>query len=186
MVETMEGINGGQFKLLTKSQIHQIHQNTLKILEDPGIVVDEPTALKIFDNAGAEVDLKQQRVKISEELVDEAIKKAPKGFIVYARDRSNNLKIGGNRVYFSPTSTHPFIFDLDTGERRSTVFSDCEKLVRLNDCLEMVHGNVCPVHPTDVPERVAHAYIMLASASNTSKIFRGRNYGRQIAKAPTT
>jgi len=177
-----EGLQGGQLKLLTKSQLHDIHQATLEVLKNPGISVNEPNVVKILDDMGAEVDFDQNRVHISESLVKEAINKAPSEFTVYARDPKNNLRMGGNRVYFSPISTQTFIFDLETEERRPTRFSDCENLVKLNDFLDMVHGNACSVHPNDVSEVAAHAYMMLACAKNTTKCFRGRNYGKQVAR----
>ncbi|RLG52995.1 MAG: trimethylamine methyltransferase, partial [Thermoproteota archaeon] len=51
-------------KILTKDQIENIHNATLEVLERTGVVFKHPEALKIFDEAGAYVDKKGQRVLI--------------------------------------------------------------------------------------------------------------------------
>ena len=50
-------------KALSKSEIKEIHEATLKLLEDTGMHIASEGALKILEETGAKVDFKTQRVK---------------------------------------------------------------------------------------------------------------------------
>jgi trimethylamine--corrinoid protein Co-methyltransferase len=171
---------GRKLEILSKDDLYNIHQATIQILEEIGIKSYSIDALKIFYDAGADVDFKERLIRIPETLLN-MVRKAPSCFTVFARNPKHNLKIGGDNVYYTPSSTLFFVFDLETGERRKATLRDCELLLKLNDALPFINGNACMVHPTDVPEHAAHAYMMLASILNTSKTFRGRCMGKQVA-----
>ncbi|MEM2193988.1 MAG: trimethylamine methyltransferase family protein [Candidatus Methanomethylicia archaeon] len=171
---------GRKLEILSREDLYAIHQATIQVLEEIGIKSYSMEALKIFYEAGANVDFKEKHIYIPEALLD-MVKKAPSCFTVFARNPKHNLEVGNDNVYYTPSSTLFFVFDLETGERRKATLRDCELLLKLNDALPLIHGNACMVHPTDVPEHAAHVYMMLASILNTSKTFRGRCRGKQVA-----
>jgi trimethylamine--corrinoid protein Co-methyltransferase len=146
------------------------------------MVFKHPGALKVFDEAGAHVDYNGQRVFIPTHLVEEAVRKAPSRFTWYARDPKKSIRFEHGKIYFGLVSTPPFVYDLETGQKRNATLADAENVVTLADYLNRVDEGYCAVHPLDVPDRVAHAYVMLAQIRNTDKCIRGRGRGTKIAK----
>lgn len=80
-------------QLLSKDDMDAIHQATLEVFMDPGILVTVPEARQVFKEGGCEVDESTQMVKIPEHVLDQALKTAPSEFVSYARDPKHNLDI---------------------------------------------------------------------------------------------
>ena len=178
----MKMCRGGRLNYLTDEDIQRIHMATLDVMENTGIVFQHQEALEILRESGARVDFEHQLVKFPPNIVEEAVRNAPSGFTWHARDPKNNLEIENANICFSPAATCPFVYDLETGERRKATFQDAVNLTRLADSLDLIGDGYCMVYPVDVPNHAAHVHMMLAMAENTSKCIRGRNNGSQIAK----
>ena len=69
-------------KFISKEEIKKIHDNSLRILEEVGVVIENERALKIFKDAGAEVI--ESKVKIPAKLVENAIKTVPSSFVLHS------------------------------------------------------------------------------------------------------
>ena len=129
-------IRGGQLKVLTKGQIKRIYLGILEILENVGVVFNEKNALKIFNDAGAVVDEKTRIVKIPQYLVEEAIRKTPRRFTVYARNSKYDVAMEDKVVWFEPMIGRKDVVDLNTGEKRPTSIEDARNLMKLVDALD--------------------------------------------------
>ncbi|MEM1508420.1 MAG: trimethylamine methyltransferase family protein [Thermofilaceae archaeon] len=158
-----------KFEILTRDEIDLIHESTVNVLERVGVKVFEPGALKLLGEAGAEVNQKEMKAKIPEELLKECLKKAPRRFSLYSRKSGYKLDLEDGRTYFSTQGTAVFIIDAITGERRPSTLKDVEKFYKLADALPNVHHATLVVHPTDIPEHVAHAYALSIAFRNTTK-----------------
>ncbi|MBT7289155.1 MAG: trimethylamine methyltransferase, partial [Chloroflexi bacterium] len=71
-----------RLKVLGKQQVDAIHASALEILATMGVKMEHPGALAMLKNAGCEV-FNEDWVKIPAELVEAAIKTAPKKFTLY-------------------------------------------------------------------------------------------------------
>ncbi len=138
-------------------------------MERVGVRVLEPGALELLREAGAEVDWREMRARIPEGLLRECLKKAPRRFSLYGRGSGYRLDLEEGRTYFSTQGTAVFVIDALTGERRPSTLRDVENFYRLADALPNVHHATLVVHPTDVPEHVAHVYALSAAFRNTTK-----------------
>jgi trimethylamine--corrinoid protein Co-methyltransferase len=154
----------------------------LEILQRTGVMFKHRQALKVFEEAGASVDYKSQRVYLPSHLVKEAIRKAPSRFDWHARSTENTLRLEGDRIHFGPVCTPVFVYDLETHERRYGSLKDFENISRLMDYLERVDDAYGAVHIRDVPDGAAHAFALLAQFKNTDKCMRGRARGTTVAK----
>lgn len=65
-------------KFISKEEIKKIHENSLRVLEEVGVVIENERALKIFKDAGASVE--DNKVKIPAKLVENALKTVPSSF----------------------------------------------------------------------------------------------------------
>ena len=168
----MKSIRGGQLKLLNRDQILDIHYATLEVLEQTGVNVKSEKALRVLEEAGAEVDPNQQIAKIPPHLVEEAIRKNPSRFTLYGRNPQKKCKFEDGRVYFSVSGAPPNVLDLD-GIRRRATYKDIENLIRITDALEYIHipGAILPgaVEEIGVPESVAMARRFFLRLKNTDK-----------------
>ncbi|NIU84919.1 MAG: hypothetical protein GWN64_15950, partial [Candidatus Thorarchaeota archaeon] len=102
-----KAVRGGQLKVLSRDQILDVHYATLDVLQHIGVVVHSEEALKVLDEAGADVDYKKERAWIPPHLVEEAIRKTPHGFKLCGRNPKKYCKLEGNRVYFCTAAKPP-------------------------------------------------------------------------------
>jgi len=165
-------VRGGQLKVLSRDQLRDVHYATLDVLQHTGVVVHSVEALKVLDEAGADIDRKKERAWIPPHLVEEAIRKTPHGFKLYGRNPKKYCKLEGNRVYFCTAAGPPHVLDLN-GERRRVTIKDFENLVKLTDALENidlagagVHGMVEEI---GLPEAIQRAGEFLRTMKNTNK-----------------
>ena len=161
-------LRGRTVEVLSRDEIHEVHQAVLAILKDPGIRIKHEEALDIFKRGGADVDLEKQAVHIPSSLVDYALNHAPRFMTVCGRDPKYDLK-SYNGIHYSSGHGATFIIDIDTGERRPSTKKDLENNVRIHDALENTHFIFPEIYPQDVPEAVLDRHISQALLSNTEK-----------------
>ena len=66
-------------EVLTQDELETIHEASLNILAEVGMVVDEKELLHLLAEAGTEVDFQTGLVKIPRELTQQALRTAPSG-----------------------------------------------------------------------------------------------------------
>ena len=124
--------------ILTEDQIERIHHTTLEILEQTGARFEQEKALEVLDDAGCMVDHEDQMVRFPPALVEDCIGKCPSSFVYRAREAKNNVRMGGNRVYFGPwvamNKGNP-----ETGDRIRPTRQQAAEAVRIVDALDRVH-----------------------------------------------
>lgn len=112
-----EGVLVKPYERLEKAQIEKIHEASLSILSDPGIISYNREAAEIFGDSGAEVSSHNGywRVSIPERLVEESVKKAPSVVKLSARDKGDSLILDGKepRVRFGTGSESNIILNID-------------------------------------------------------------------------
>ena len=159
------------FQLLTKSQIEQIHEATLEIMERIGIDFRHSPSLDILSHGGARVD--GHRVFFPRQMVEAGLRKAPSEFTLYARNPKHNLIFGGTHNLYAPANCPPFVTDLDKGRRYGTL-NDFENLVKLTHSSQNLDmcSNIL-VEPTDIVENLRSAKTTYACLQLSDKCFMG-------------
>jgi trimethylamine--corrinoid protein Co-methyltransferase len=71
---------------LSEDEKQRIHRDSIKILSQVGVKFMSNKALKILEKNGAGVNYDTRIAKMPEEMVDEALKRAPKTFVLGARN----------------------------------------------------------------------------------------------------
>ena len=77
-----------------------LHEHTIQVLADPGVAFHSKKALKIFKRHGMNVD--GNVVRFQPDQITSALETAPSSFTVKARNRENDLHIGGHETVFAP------------------------------------------------------------------------------------
>jgi len=84
---------------LGDEQLAHLKSTTLEILAEIGFRCPSSKALAIYAEHGAEVDFVSQIVKLSPDLVLEAMSRAPRTYILGARSEGFDLQLDGTKMY---------------------------------------------------------------------------------------
>ncbi len=136
--------------VLSADQLEQVHEASLTILEQQGLVFLLEEARTLLSEAGAEVDEAKKLVRFDRELVLSNVAKAPASFTLHARNPAHNLSIGGKHLVICSVASAPNCSDLDRG-RRTGNHADFQNFIRLGQSLNIMHmfGGY-PVEPIDL------------------------------------
>ena len=136
------------FKLLSDEEIESIHQATLRILAEIGLVLAEPKSRALLTGAGAIVQ--DKRVLFPPELVEKCITAAGKKTII--RGRGGAVKtLGDGGLYFHNLGGAPQVYDTNTNTRRLAMIQDVHDSTRLLDAMDNCHTITPFFTPTEVP-----------------------------------
>jgi len=128
-------------KILTDSQVEQIHTASLNVLDEVGFKYESNKVLKLLEEHGCRVDYKTMIAKIPPSLVEWAIAKTPSSFFLRARDPEKSIRLGGNTIYFMNSAGARYV-DIDTGMVTMPTLEQNNIGVLISDSLDSV--NVFP------------------------------------------
>ncbi len=131
------GQAGGSFAPLAETEIEQIYDTALKLLENLGMG-EVPERLRADLLAAGVSQGDQDRVLFPRSLVENTIGLAAKSFVLHGRDESRSIEIGGDRVYFGTGGAAVQTLDLDSGLYRPATLTDLHDFTRLQDVLTNV------------------------------------------------
>jgi trimethylamine--corrinoid protein Co-methyltransferase len=122
-----------------KSEIlaNLVHEKSVEILNEVGFCVPDNHVLVLLDSVGFLRDKESQMVRITPDLLDEALKTLPKDTRLYSRD-GGELEKFGVEPCFMGAGTPVNVFDLDSGAHRSATRQDVRHFVTIQDALPQV------------------------------------------------
>jgi len=82
-----------------KEELDAIHSATLKVLRNVGVKFPDKSALDALKAAGADVDYKNEVARFPENIVKDALKRAPHAVTLCRRDPSHNIRFRYRRPY---------------------------------------------------------------------------------------
>ena len=151
---------------LPEDKIEAIHAASLKVLETTGIKVESKQALDTLKEAGAKVDYAKHHVTIPRNLVEEALRRAPKTIRYAARNPKYDFVLDKRESHFCADGGVPFSLDWESGRRRYSTVADVARCSIIADYLEHVH-TVSLGSALDVPEPMQSIMGMYTRLSNT-------------------
>jgi len=141
-------------RVLSEQEIGAIHDGTMRILRDAGVMVHHADALELLARAGADVDADSKIARLGENLVTDSIERAGKRYVLYGRDPQRTARFGyGDFVLMSSPGQYSWI-DTDSGERRPATVADALEAIKLGDALE----NITIVGSMAQPEEISEAW----------------------------
>ena len=115
--------------------LDRLKQSTLQILERVGVRFDSPRALALLKEHGAHVEDDSHVVRFPPQLVLEAMARAPRHFVLGARDRSCDLDLASGDTFCTTDGCGTQMVDFETRELRSSTKADVAAVTRLVDAL---------------------------------------------------
>ena len=181
-----KGLEGGSYKPLTPEDIARINETVLRIIEEIGCEVNSDKALAVLEKVGAKVDREHRRVRLSRDIVQELIGKAPSEVTLCGRDEKDDIHLGGSRVYTGTGGTALNIYEPDTGESRPATLDDLINITRLVERLDNIHLFLLPTYLNELPVEQVDVNRFFAGLDNTTKHIMGGVYtaegARQVIK----
>jgi trimethylamine--corrinoid protein Co-methyltransferase len=126
-----------QSQFLSPEEQKTIHEESLKILREVGALYHSDRALKILANSGAAVDKDTKIARIPAEMVDQALKTAPKSFVLGARVAENDFVLPSAYSGYVLDNGGIFTRDFNTGERRNANFQDHKDFLKVFDEMKL-------------------------------------------------
>jgi trimethylamine--corrinoid protein Co-methyltransferase len=151
---------GFDLQVLTKQELTRIRTATLDVLERAGVSFPSKKALDILQEHGAQVDRETQIVRISADLVNEAMRKAPRTYQLAGRAEGTELLLDGNSSYFGTDGCGTETVDFETGGIRASTKDDVARMAQVSDYLSSIafywpmvsaqdYGWTAPLHELD-------------------------------------
>lgn len=125
------------YAVATEDQIEQIHETSLRILEEAGLAFYDERAVARLREHGVDVD-DESIARFDRSLVEEYLAMAPETFRWRARNPERSVTIGGRHIAFAPVAGPPYIDDLERG-RRSSTHADLIDLIKLTQASPHLH-----------------------------------------------
>jgi trimethylamine--corrinoid protein Co-methyltransferase len=157
------------FKVLSDREIVQIHEASVSILENTGVMIHSKKALDLLNSKGAAVDYEKKVVKISGKMIESCLKTIPKTIDLYDRNGNKYLTLGDGVPKCASGHNAIFIIDAETNERRNSTVKDVENFAIISDKLEDIDVVGVPVMPQDVTPQATLIYAVKALYENTTK-----------------
>ena len=170
-------------KFLGKEEEDLVHEQSLLVLKEIGVMVHSESVLKMLGKAGAQIDAKKMIAKIPENLVMSAVSKAPKHFSLCAREPKNDVVLPSTKYpYICTNGLSVYMTDLETGKKRPTTRKDLADFAKLADSLEAVSYFWPEVTAGDVPEKAHNLHEIWVSLLAASKHVQGDSVDGDDAK----
>ncbi|WP_025771330.1 trimethylamine methyltransferase family protein [Thioalkalivibrio sp. HK1] len=132
------GLSGGGYRPLSASDIRQIHEATLEVLETIGLSDAIPSCIEAVIAAGGSLNA-EGRLLFPRALVEDTIAKAARDIVLCGQDPRHDMELRSERIYFGTAGAAVHIVDPRTREYRESTLADLYDIARLVDRLEHIH-----------------------------------------------
>jgi trimethylamine--corrinoid protein Co-methyltransferase len=168
---------------LSKEEEDLIHEQSIEMLSKFGVLIRSDSILDLLAENGSEVDHVKKIAHIPENIVLQAIASAPKGFVLRARNRSNDVELPSTGLpYLTTDGLTLYVQDIDSGERRDATRRDFAQFAKLADALEAVSFFWPVVTISDVPRAAHNLYELWDSFNNCTLHVQGDCVSAEDAK----
>jgi len=138
------------YRIASEEHITQVHDVSLRILEEAGIAFYDDESLSILAANGAEVG-PDSVVRFDRNLIEAKLADAPSQWRHLGRDPDKSATIGGNHIVFAPVAGPPYVQDAGGGRRPGT-YADLVNFIKMANATPYLHCQGTEiVVPNDVP-----------------------------------
>jgi trimethylamine--corrinoid protein Co-methyltransferase len=156
--------------VLTDEEVEAIHQATLRVLSEVGIVLTQAEARKALTGEGATT--RDDRVLLPPHLVEQAVARCPAQVTIHGRD-GQTLVIGDGSLNWHNVGGVPEIYEPLTTQRRPATVQDVRDSTRLLDALDSATTITPLFTPQDVPGPLMSLAMYRHTLSHTTKPVHG-------------
>jgi trimethylamine--corrinoid protein Co-methyltransferase len=163
------GMEGGAYRPLSEREVERIHQGALEVLETIGFCDAIPSCIELFTEAGATYT-DEGRILVPRAMVEDAIAKAGRHFVLPGFDPKHDMEPWGKKVYFGTAGAAVHVVDLETRAYRDSMLADLYDAARMVDAMDNIHFFQRSMVPRDMEDpRDLDFNTCYASISGTAK-----------------
>jgi trimethylamine--corrinoid protein Co-methyltransferase len=159
-----------QLTVLTDEEVGAIHQATLRILGEVGVVLAQPEAREVLAGAGAAV--RSNRVLLPPDLVERSLAQCPRQVTVRGRD-GRRVVLGDGSLHWHNLGGARDVYEPRTGGRRPATLQDVRDSTRLLDALASATTITPFFTPQDVPGSLMSLAMYRYALPHTTKPLQG-------------
>ena len=154
--------------LLSEEERVRVHEESMRILSNVGVKYHGHAALPLLEKNGATVDRDSRIARIPREMVAEALKVAPKSFVLGARNPAHNYPLPSEVTHYAIDGTASFVLDFESGEKRYGTRKDIDASLRVFQQMDMGVMAWAPTVASDAPadSRALHEFIGIMKSSS--------------------
>lgn len=127
-----------RIRILSDEQLEKFKTNTFILLEKTGFYCPSERALKIYAEHGAVVDFHTKLVKLSQDVILDALSHAPRYYTMGGRTEAFDLDLSKGGTYVATDGTGTQTIDYVTRKLRSSIKDDVAKSALISDYLSSV------------------------------------------------
>ena len=156
--------------VLSDQEIDRIHQATLRILEETGVLLTEPETREILVGSGARV--RGDRLLLPAELVERSLALCPPRVTVRGRD-GRAVVFGDGSLHWHNLGGAAQVYEPHTGRCRAATLQDVRDSTRLLDALPSVSTITPFFTPCDAPGPLMSLSMYRHALAHTTKPLQG-------------
>jgi trimethylamine--corrinoid protein Co-methyltransferase len=159
-----------KFAVLTADEVEAIHEASLRVLNDVGIVLTQPQARERLAGVGARVQ--GERVSLPPELVEASVAQCPRQVSIRGRS-GETMVLGDGTLHWHNLGGAASVYEPATGQLRPASVQDVRDSTRLLDALDGA-TNITPFFtPQDVPGPLMSLAMYRHALPHTTKPLQG-------------
>jgi len=156
-------------KVLSDSDISQIHDASVHTLENVGVNVLSKKALDLLYSAGASIDYDKMLAKFPGKLIEKCLRTLPPKIDLYDRNGNRCMTLGDRIPRCASGHNAIYVIDAESDIRRESTVRDVENFALISDRLEDIDIVGVPLMPQDVTPKATLLYAVKALYENTTK-----------------
>ncbi len=149
-----------KLSVLSDDDVEAIHEATLRILSDVGILLTEPEGVEILAGSGATVQ--GDRLYLPSDLVEREIAKCPRTVTIYGRDKKA-VVLGDGKLHWHNLGGARDVYEPHSGQKRPAMVQDVCDSAKVLNALE----NATTITPFFTPQDVPGPLMALAMYRHT-------------------
>ena len=150
-------------RFLSDELIERIVSEARDILCQIGVEINNPSVLQLLADHGARVNPEKAHVLLTNNIIDQALARAPGLFELYDISGNKTHEFSGNNVYFTPGSSALYFLEYDKNKPRRPDTVDYVRYAKLTTGLKHLASQSTAFIPADVPEKVSDSYRLYLS-----------------------
>jgi trimethylamine--corrinoid protein Co-methyltransferase len=159
---------------LSEQEEDLIHSQSLRLLDEMGVLVRSKSVLQLLEGKGAIVDYDAMTARMPAEMIDSALDTAPREMTLCGRDPRNDVRLPATGYpYTVNNGLSVFVVDKDTGEYRDCNSDDLAEFMKFSDALDGLDFVWPALSAKDKPAHAQTLYELWITMQNTSKHVQG-------------
>jgi trimethylamine--corrinoid protein Co-methyltransferase len=150
-------------KFLDDGITKRIITEARSILSNLGVEINNKEILSMLHDHGARVDMTKGHVLLTDDIIDNALKKTPRSFKLYDVLGNETHDFSGFKVHFTPGSAALNILDSKTQEIRKPTTEDYVRYAKVVSQLQNIASQSTAFIPADVHEHISDSYRLYLS-----------------------